>query len=101
MRYLAVGALLAAGAAFGQQSDPASGVLVPQPPPAFYQAIRGMVRQSPVAAPQPSAQQPKVCAIPLTQVPVKDHIDDGIFLKESSAPVDGKMVIVPPAPACR
>jgi len=112
MRYLAVAAVLAATAAFGHQSDPASGVLVPQPPPAFHQAIRGMVHASllptagslprhPAPQPAPAPQAAKVCAIPLLQVPVKDHIDDGILQKGASVSVDPKIFISPPAPACR
>ena len=106
MRYLAITAILAFVPVFAQQPGPASGVLVPQAPPAFHQAVRGMVRGSlvPTAGSVPSRPQiqaPKVCAIPLLEAPAKDHIDDGIFLKQGTVSVDSTMVVTPAVPACR
>ena len=118
MRSLAIAAILAFVPAFAQQSDPASGVLVPVPPPSFHDAVRGALGQSLKAPaitqakgtlPNPSAgaihpktaEPPKVCAIPLLQVPVKDHIDDGMLLKRGNPSVDSAMVISPVVPPCR
>jgi hypothetical protein len=53
-----------------------------------------MVPQTPLA--QPS----RVCAIRLTEVPVKEGIDDGIFLKDNGRPIDNAMIFKPPAPPC-
>jgi hypothetical protein len=112
MRYLVVAAVLAAASAFGQQSDSASGVLVPVAPPAFHQAIRNMLGAvpQPQIVPQQPAPRPfvfvaghplKVCAIPLRPVPLRSHIDDRAFLKDGNAPVDSGIFRPPPAPACR
>src|SRR5256885_12526322 len=86
MRFIAVFAIVIAGRAFAQQPDAAaSGVLVASPPASFHEKVRKAVLTAPnLKALQPEAGQEaaKVCAIPLLRVPVRDHIDDGIFVKD-------------------
>jgi hypothetical protein len=106
MRYslLTVAALLALCPLFGQQDTP-SGILVATPPPKFKADFGKLWRAKLNAAPKqiiaPFAA-PKPCAIRLLEVPVKEGIDNGIFLKASddSGKADSSMVISPPAPPC-
>ena len=104
--------IVAVVAAYGQQSDPGSGVLVPEAPRWFHTDMQAMVRQSlPTAGAVPrlpGQAAVKTCAIPLLEVPVKDHLDDGIFQKGAnaqqkgaSAQVDKGIAIIPPALPCK
>jgi hypothetical protein len=65
------------------------------------------VRKAVLTAPNLKTLQPaatreaaKVCAIPLLSVPVRNHIDDGIFLKGVKSSVDQTFGISPAVPAC-
>ncbi|HEY2015073.1 MAG TPA: hypothetical protein VGH38_16305 [Bryobacteraceae bacterium] len=98
-------AALLAIPAFAQQADPApnpaSGVLVSRPPATFYQAMRPIFRSAPLPKEQPAAVASDVCAIRLTEVPVRGDIDNGIFLPHGVTRLTERaMVISPPAPAC-
>ncbi len=93
-------------------------MLVPTPPPAFQDALARIVRERlKLAAPKRAevaltklpmrdltpnrpVVQPSVCAIRLIEIPVKDGIDSGIFLKDGGATVDRSMIVSPAVPAC-
>ena len=105
MRFIAVFAILIAGAAFAQQPDAApSGVLVVSPPATFHDKVLKAVLTAPnLKAPQPEAPKKtaRVCAVPLLKVPVRDHIDDGILLKDVKTSFDKTFGIEPAIPECR
>ena len=100
---IAVAAALTCSAAFAQDS----GVLVPTPPRKAQEALGSKLRiNQGVPAPAKNTKvfhgltpQPPACAIRLVEAPIKEDIDNGVFLK-GGKPVHDAMIVQPAVPEC-
>lgn len=96
--YIAVAAALTLWTAFAQDA----GVLVPTPPRKAQEALGSKLRINlgvPVPAIIASPPAPRTCAIRLVEVPIKENIDNGIFVK-GGPPIGSSMIVQPAVPEC-
>ena len=112
MRYcvIALAAAIAGLPALGQQADPASNQGIVNEKAVFDAVLKALAlpRMAPVVNVPTVRQQrrvvislpPVMCAVPLTEVPVRDDLDSGILRPESAVSRDPKMAVASGVPSC-